>query len=95
MRPVRSKRAGRSVAWGNTLRSAKDPPEDSVARESVDATAKTRRSASAGAATRKSATGDKAAGGERDMGASLRRVYQRTVEEAIPDDLLSLLGKLD
>lgn len=28
------------------------------------------------------------------MGSALRSVYQRTVEEEIPDDLLDLLGKL-
>jgi hypothetical protein len=33
--------------------------------------------------------------GDRDMGAALRSVYQRTVDETVPDDLLSLLGKLD
>lgn len=31
----------------------------------------------------------------RDMGSALRSVYQKTVEETVPDDLLSLLGKLD
>ena len=31
----------------------------------------------------------------RDMGSALRSVYQKTVEEAVPDDLMSLLGKLD
>jgi hypothetical protein len=29
------------------------------------------------------------------MGAALRSVYQRTVEEAVPDEMLDLLGKLD
>ena len=29
------------------------------------------------------------------MGAALRTVYQKTVEERVPDDLLELLGKLD
>ena len=29
------------------------------------------------------------------MGAALRSVYQKTVEEAVPDDLLDLLSKLD
>jgi len=29
------------------------------------------------------------------MGTALRTVYQNTVEEAVPDDLLALLGKLD
>lgn len=32
---------------------------------------------------------------DRDMGAALRSIYQKTVEENVPDDLLSLLGKLD
>lgn len=32
---------------------------------------------------------------QRDMGLALRSVYQQTVEEKIPDDLLDLLGKLD
>lgn len=30
-----------------------------------------------------------------DMGAALRTVYQKTVEETIPAELLDLLGKLD
>ena len=29
------------------------------------------------------------------MGQALRGVYQKTVEEAIPDEMLDLLGKLD
>jgi hypothetical protein len=29
------------------------------------------------------------------MGAALRTVYQKTVDEDVPDDLLDLLGKLD
>lgn len=32
---------------------------------------------------------------DRDMGAALRSVYQKTVDETIPADLLDLLGKLD
>ena len=32
---------------------------------------------------------------DRQMGSALRSVYQKTVDEAIPDDLLDLLGKLD
>ncbi len=39
--------------------------------------------------------GAKAQGKDRDMGAALRTVYQRTVEEAIPPEMLDLLGKLD
>ena len=40
-------------------------------------------------------SGAKVQSKDRDMGAALRSVYQRTVDEAIPDDLLDLLGKLD
>lgn len=29
------------------------------------------------------------------MGAALRTVYQKTVEESIPSEMLDLLGKLD
>ncbi|RZF64572.1 hypothetical protein EWE75_10410 [Sphingomonas populi] len=32
---------------------------------------------------------------DRDMGAALRTVYEKTVEEAIPPEMLDLLGKLD
>lgn len=31
---------------------------------------------------------------DKEMGSALRSVYQKTVEEAVPDDLLDLLGKL-
>jgi hypothetical protein len=37
---------------------------------------------------------DKVSPKGRDTGAALRSVYQRTVDEAVPDDLLDLLGKL-
>jgi hypothetical protein len=37
----------------------------------------------------------KGKGDERDVGAALRSAYQKTVEEAVPDDLLDLLGKLN
>ncbi|MEN2785686.1 NepR family anti-sigma factor [Sphingomonas qilianensis] len=32
---------------------------------------------------------------DRDMGSALRTVYQKTVEESIPPEMLDLLGKLD
>jgi hypothetical protein len=32
---------------------------------------------------------------DQQMGLALRSVYQKTVDEAIPSDLLDLLGKLD
>lgn len=32
---------------------------------------------------------------DRQMGSALRSVYQKTVDEAIPDEFLTLLGKLD
>ncbi|MEG3165042.1 NepR family anti-sigma factor [Sphingomonas sp. PB2P19] len=36
-------------------------------------------------------------GGDKDqqMGSALRSVYQKTVDEAVPDEMLALLGKLD
>jgi len=37
----------------------------------------------------------KAQNRDRDMGNALRSVYQRTVDEEIPTDLLDLLGQLD
>jgi len=39
----------------------------------------------------KSANGGK----DRDLGPALRSVYQRAVDEDVPQDLLDLLGKLD
>jgi hypothetical protein len=32
---------------------------------------------------------------EQEMGHALRSVYQKAVDERIPDDLMDLLGKLD
>ena len=32
---------------------------------------------------------------DRDMGSALRSIYQRTIDEDIPDEMLSLLGKLE
>ncbi|WP_158212143.1 NepR family anti-sigma factor [Sphingomonas dokdonensis] len=29
------------------------------------------------------------------MGAALRSIYQKTIDESVPDDLMSLLSKLD
>ena len=29
------------------------------------------------------------------MGAALRSIYQKTVDESVPDEMISLLGKLD
>ena len=31
---------------------------------------------------------------DREMGSALRSVYQKTVDEAVPDEFLALLGKL-
>ena len=39
--------------------------------------------------------GDRSTGKDRDMGSALRSVYQKTIDERVPDDLLALLGKLD
>ncbi len=32
---------------------------------------------------------------DRDMGSALRTVYQKTVDEQVPDEFLDLLGKLN
>ena len=32
---------------------------------------------------------------DRDMGAALRTVYQKTVDESVPPEMLDLLSKLD
>jgi len=37
----------------------------------------------------------KTAGKDQQMGSALRSVYQKTVDEAVPDEMLALLGKLD
>ena len=37
----------------------------------------------------------KEAPSERDTGEALRSVYQKTIDERIPDEMLDLLGKLD
>jgi hypothetical protein len=54
---------------------------------------------SAGAATKKTQGGKsqnaKVQNKDRDMGAALRTVYQKTVDEHIPAEMLDLLGKLD
>ena len=36
-----------------------------------------------------------ASAGDRDTGAALRSVYQKTVDEAVPNEMLDLLGRLD
>lgn len=40
------------------------------------------------------AKGGKPGARGQDMGQALRSVYQRTVEESVPDEMLDLLGKL-
>jgi hypothetical protein len=59
---------------------------------------------SAGAATKRTqggksqiakASNAKVQNKDRDMGAALRTVYQKTVDEHIPAEMLDLLGKLD
>lgn len=59
-------------------------PETSVKR------AKTETSAG----VRAKQTGGDKAGDKGDVGKSLRTVYQQTVNEDVPDELLDLLGKL-
>ena len=43
---------------------------------------------------RKTAEKSKQGGGDKEMGAALRSVYEKTVKEPIPDEMLDLLGKL-
>jgi hypothetical protein len=43
---------------------------------------------------RKAAEKAKPGGGDKEMGTALRSVYQKTVNEPIPDEMLDLLGKL-
>jgi hypothetical protein len=46
-------------------------------------------------ATRKGGRGGGGGGdGNKDMGAALRSVYDKTLKESIPDEMLDLLGKL-
>ena len=40
-------------------------------------------------------TRTRSGGGDAGMGAALRSVYQKTVEESVPNEFLDLLGKLD
>lgn len=63
----------------------KTPATDKATEDRSAAGAKPRPAASAGAKTQ---------GKDRDMGSALRSVYQNTVEEPVPDDLLDLLGQL-
>lgn len=41
------------------------------------------------------ATGKKVHSKDQDMGTALRTVFQKTVDEGIPPEMLDLLGKLD
>lgn len=43
---------------------------------------------------RKAADKTKQGGGNKEMGAALRSVYDKTVNEPIPGEMLDLLGKL-
>ena len=50
---------------------------------------------SAGKRPPASAGSDRDAAIDRNMGSALRTVYQKTVDEEIPDEFLDLLGKLN
>jgi hypothetical protein len=45
--------------------------------------------------TSKAAAGKKVHSKDQDMGTALRTVFQKTVDEGIPPEMLDLLGKLD
>ncbi|HEX8484109.1 NepR family anti-sigma factor [Sphingomonas sp.] len=69
--------------------------QDNKTATSIKAADEQRGSADGRAADSRTKTrAAKVQGKDRDMGTALRSVYQRTVDEAIPDDLLDLLGKL-
>ena len=92
----------RSTPKGGTTLSAGDasgkptkPPARSMPEKSVDrSTAGAPETSKAGSAKR-AASAPITPVGDRDMGSALRQVYQRTVEEAIPDEMMDLLSKLD
>ena len=48
----------------------------------------------ADAKKRPASAADGAVGQDRQVGSALRSVYQKAVDEPVPDDLLDLLGKL-
>jgi hypothetical protein len=53
------------------------------------------RSASQGKASSGQGKAAPVQGKDRDMGTALRNVYQQTIDEQIPGEMLDLLGKLD
>ena len=48
-----------------------------------------------GTPAKRRSSGAAPTGNEPEIGHALRSVYDRTVSEAVPDDLLALLGRLD
>ena len=68
----------------NDDRAAATPPEAVKGPDSVKGNAAKRRRSDAARAAN-----------EPQIGHALRSVYDQTVSEAIPDDLLALLGRLD
>lgn len=71
--------------WGLVLSSAKDSSERTVSDTLPDG----KKTADAASLRRSSSDPD------RDTGSALRSIYQRTVEEQVPEEMLSLLSKLD
>ena len=72
---------------GYALKSGKDEAIGEAADDKVaggKAAAKPRRNAATAVQSK-----------DRDMGSALRSVWQKTVDESVPDDMLALLGKLD
>lgn len=53
-----------------------------------------RRNGSGGSERRPPEKGSRARGENRNVGAALRSVYQETVNEDVPSEMLDLLGKL-
>ena len=69
------------MPWGVDLSSVEDEPEKPGEKPSKESRTGSPRAANDA--------------GRGDTGAALRGIYQNTIDEKIPDDLLSLLGKLD
>lgn len=66
------------------LNAAKDSPERiTAADQAVGGSAKPRRDS------------QRPSDSDRDTGSALRSIYQRAVEEQVPEEMLSLLSKLD
>jgi hypothetical protein len=82
----------RPVVWGKALRPDQEQAETSGSGMKGTAPSDERAPRRTGMANRVVRA---KAGAEPDPGDALRSIYQRTIEEEIPEDILALLRKLD